>query len=332
MKEILVTGGCGYIGSNVVLSLLEAGHRVVVIDDLSTGFKSNLQQEVAFFEGDFADVQLLQEVFKKHQIDSIIHMAAKTSVHESVSKPFYYYEENTYKTAKLLEISARYGIARFIFSSTAAVYQDKAEGTIDEEWPVAPINPYGSSKLFAERMLRDIAGQQGISCVVLRYFNVAGANETLAVGCWKETVTTLIQKISQNLSQGDFSIDIFGNTYNTHDKTCIRDYIHVSDIAVAHRLALDYLNCNKQSVYEIFNLGYGDGLSVLQIVSLFEEVTGLTIERKIKAPRPGDMPRSVTNPSKTKKLLGWKPTYDKDHSKIIATELAWRKKIHACNG
>jgi UDP-glucose 4-epimerase len=324
-KTILVTGGAGYIGSHVVRQLGEAGEKVVVLDDLSTGFR----QAVLFGElvvGNTGDAACLDKLFSAHEIDTIMHFAAHTVVPESVSNPLKYYGNNTCASRTLLEFALRAGVKNVVFSSTAAVYGIPREGEASEDTPTAPINAYGMSKLMTEYMLRDVAAVNPLRYVALRYFNVAGSDPAGRIG-QSTPKATLLTKVACEVAVGKRPyVSIFGTDYPTPDGTGVRDYIHVEDLADAHLKALDYLRRGGEST--TLNCGYGRGYSVRELLDMVDKVAGHTIARKEEPRRAGDPPTLVARANRIRTTLGWQPRHD-DLAKIVSTSLAWERKLAA---
>ncbi len=294
---VLVTGGAGYIGSHMVLELLDAGETVVVLDNLSTGFRWAVPQEAAFVTGDVGDQALVSSIIDEHGIDSILHFAAKIVVPESVTDPLGYYFGNTVKTRALLETAVRKGIRNFIFSSTAAVYGNADEIPLHEGLAPAPINPYGRSKLMSEWMLEDAARAYGLRSVALRYFNVAGADPKGRSGQSTPAATHLIKVAAQAALGQRSHLDVFGTDYPTPDGTCVRDYVQVSDLARAHLAALNHLRGGGEST--VMNCGYGHGASVLEVVDVVKRVSGVDFRRAsrraVRATRRPSSPRSTAS-------------------------------------
>ncbi len=323
-KTILVTGGAGYIGSHVVKLLGQSNHyNIIVYDNLSTGNRESILSG-ELIEGDLADTHLLQKIFTSRKIDAVMHFAAFIEVGESVKNPIKYYNNNTCNALNLLKILTTHNTRNFIFSSTAAVYGAPENGIVTEQTPLSPINPYGQSKLFVEKILQDISAAGGINYIALRYFNVAGADIDGQLGQKYKNPTHLITRCLK-CAKGEFDkLEIFGTDYNTPDGTCIRDYIHVNDLAKAHIIALDYLFEKKMS--NIFNLGYGHGFSVKEVVDIAKKVTQKDFKVVETARREGDPPILLSDNSKIKKDLGWLPDYD-DLEFIIKTAWEWEKKL-----
>ncbi len=321
--SILVTGGAGYIGSHVVLGLLEAGEEVVVLDNLVTGFASAVPKEARFIKGDVGDQALVRRLLKEHRIASVMHFAASTVVPESVSNPFKYYVNNTVNSTTLIECCARAGIENFVFSSTAAVYGSGDGKPVSEEQPLNPESPYASSKLMTEWILRDAAAAYGFNYIALRYFNVAGADPRGRAGQSTANATHLIKVASQVVLGQRPCLEIYGDDYPTQDGTCIRDYIHVTDLANAHLTALDHLRTHKQN--GVYNCGYGKGYSVKEVVKAIESECGITLPVKIVGRRPGDPVSIVADSTRLRKELNWTPQHD-DLAFIVRTAVAWEER------
>ena len=323
--KVLVLGGAGYIGSHMVASLQSQNIASVVIDDLSTGF-ANSVAGVPFYQGDFANQELLQQVFKEHQIDAVMHFAASSQVGESVSDPEKYYFNNLCKTQVLLNNMCQHQVINIVFSSTAAVYGSPQQALINEQHPVAPMNPYGRSKLAVEWMLQDYASAYGIKAVCLRYFNAAGAAIDASNGERHDPETHLIPLVLQALSGRRQGIKIFGTDYATPDGTCIRDYIHILDLAQAHLLAMNWLLIQSSCTYRAFNLGNGAGFSVRQVIATAKEITGQHLNEEASARRVGDPAILVASAEQAKQVLDWKPQYTQ-LQEIITHAWAWEQKL-----
>ena len=322
-KSILVTGGAGYIGSHVVKQLDAAGERVVILDNLSTGFRSAVTHG-ELIEGDTGNSELVAKILKDYDVDTVMHFAAFTIVPESVSEPLKYYWNNTCSTRNLLEQCNIHGVKNFIFSSTAAVYGIPESGEITEESPTAPINPYGTSKLMSEMMLRDLSFATDLKHVALRYFNVAGSDPDGEIGQSTEKATLLIKVACEAAVGKRPSIAIYGTDYDTEDGTGIRDYIHVEDLANAHLNALTYLRDGGEST--TINVGYGHGYSVREVLDSVARVDGKPLNIKEEARRAGDPDQLVASVKKAKNVLKWTPKYD-DLDFIVKTSLEWEKKL-----
>lgn len=320
----LVSGGAGYIGSHVVRQLIAAGEKVIVLDNLSTGFKQAVTAGAELVVGDTGDQELVSELLKKYQIDSVLHFAAHTIVPESVSDPLKYYGNNTCCTRSLLACCRDAGVKHFIFSSTAAVYGIPESPMATEDTPNAPINPYGTSKLMSEWMLRDLSAATELRHVALRYFNVAGCSPDGQIGQSTRKATLLIKVACEVAVGSREKLLVFGTDYPTPDGTGVRDYIHVEDLADAHLKALDYLRKGGDST--TLNCGYGHGYSVKQVIDAVERVAGHKIKVEEIARRAGDPPSLVAKSDKAKSLLKWTPRFD-DLDLIVKTSLAWEQKL-----
>jgi UDP-glucose 4-epimerase len=307
-KEVLVVGGCGYIGSHMVECLLDSSFKVVVLDDLSTGYKDSLLGGELVL-GSCGDRILLDKLFTEHKFDAVLHFASFIQVGESVLNPDKYYRNNTLNTLVLIEAMKDYGVKKFIFSSSAAVFGNPVYIPIDEKHPCAPINPYGSSKYFVECLLRDFDTAYDFRSVVLRYFNAAGADPKSRIGERHNPETHLLPLALQfALGRNKSPLKIFGNDYDTPDGTCIRDYIHVSDLCDAHLLALNYLWQGGET--SSFNLGNGKGFSVQEIISMVNQVSGSEVSCKYENRRIGDPSVLIADSTRAREVLGWKPKFD----------------------
>ncbi|QRE74027.1 UDP-glucose 4-epimerase GalE [Methylobacterium aquaticum] len=322
---VLVTGGAGYIGSHMVLALIDAGHEeVVVLDDLSTGFDWALPPEVTLVRGDVADQTLVAETIRRHNIDALAHFAAKIVVPDSVSDPLGYYLANTVKSRALIEAAIGAGVRHVIFSSTAAVYGEPSVVPVPEDLAPNPINPYGRSKLMTEWMLEDAARAHGITYVVLRYFNVAGADPRGRSGQSTPNATHLIKVATQAALGRRERLEVFGTDYPTPDGSCLRDYIQVSDLAQAHLVALNHLRRGGESL--TLNCGYGRGYSVLEVIDVVKSVSGVDFPVKLSPRRPGDPSRIIAGADRIRAELGWVPQHD-DLREIVTQALAWEDAL-----
>lgn len=317
---ILVTGGAGYIGSVVVEDLLERGEKVVVLDNLSRGHRAAVPPEVAFYEGDIGDKNLISRIADENETDVCMHFSAWTAVGESVERPDIYYRNNTFQTTALLDALVENNVKKFVFSSTAAVFGEPQRIPIDETHPQQPTNPYGWSKFFVEKILESYDAAFGLKFVALRYFNACGATEKR--GEHHDPETHLIPLVLQAAQGKRESISIFGDDYATPDGTAIRDYIHVSDLSQAHLLALKHLRGGKDS--EFINLGNGQGFSVNEVIETARKITGKTIEAKSAPRRAGDPSRLVADAKKAREVLGWNPQFP-DLKPIIESAWAWHQ-------
>lgn len=323
--SVLVTGGAGYIGSHAVLALKDAGWDVAVIDNLTTGFRWAVPDDVPFYEGDIEDHALLARIFTEQDTRAIMHFAGSIVVPESVSDPLKYYHNNTAKTRILIEAAVKAGVPHFIFSSTAATYGVPQVEAVREDTPQKPINPYGWSKLMSEQMLGDVAAAHAINFCALRYFNVAGADPQARTGQSTAGATHLIKvALEAALGKRDH-VGVFGTDFDTPDGTGVRDYIHVSDLASAHVLALEELMANPDTSLTM-NCGYGRGFSVLEVLDAVDRVTGTTINRTLEGRRAGDPACLISDPALIRKTLPWEPQND-DLDVIIAHALAWERKL-----
>jgi len=322
---VLVTGGAGYIGSHAVLALLDGGYRVVVIDNLTTGFEWAVPKAATFAKGDIADQALVAKLIADHGIQAIIHFAGSIVVPESVENPLKYYENNTVKSRSLLESAVKGGVRHFIFSSTAATYGIPERVPVTEDSRTQPINPYGWSKLMTERMLADVAAAYPLNFCALRYFNVAGADPQGRSGQSTAGATHLIKVAVEAATGKRGHVSVYGTDYDTPDGTGVRDYIHVSDLAAAHVDALEKLIADPASSH-IMNCGYGRGFSVLEVLDAVDRVTNMKIERQIEARRAGDPDSLVAHNAKIMATLPWRPRLD-DLDTIVTHALAWERKL-----
>jgi UDP-glucose 4-epimerase len=323
--SVLVTGGAGYIGSHAVLALKDAGWHVAVIDNLSTGFRFAVPDDVPFYQGDIEDADLLARIFAEQDIRAIMHFAGSIVVPESVENPLKYYHNNTVKSRALIASAVEAGVPHFIFSSTAATYGIPERSPIAEDSPKEPINPYGWSKLMTERMLADTALAHPMNFCVLRYFNVAGADPKGRTGQSTAGATHLIKVAVEAALGKRKDVAVFGTDYPTPDGTGVRDYIHVSDLAAAHVLALEALVAEPQRSLTM-NCGYGHGFSVLEVLDAVDRVTNLKLSRVVAPRRAGDPAALISDPSRIRATLPWQPQYD-DLDVIIAHALAWERSL-----
>ncbi|MDY3132559.1 MAG: UDP-glucose 4-epimerase GalE [Campylobacter lanienae] len=328
--NILITGGAGYIGSHVLKALLEKNSdKITVIDNFYSGSRDALIAlesvgKFEFIKCDLADTDLLEEIFSTHKFDAIIHFAAYIEVFESMQNPLKYYLNNTANTANLINLALKFGVKKFIFSSTAATYGEPENGIVCENSPQNPINPYGNSKLMSEQILKDAAAANSdFKFGILRYFNVAGASLDGLIGQNYPNATHLIKVATQTITGKRANMSIFGRDYDTKDGTCIRDYIHIEDLADAHLAVLDYLDDNDS---DIFNVGYGHGFSVLEVINMAKKISGVGFEVMDAPRRLGDPAILIADSSKLRDLTSWKPKKDSLET-IISSALAWEKKI-----
>ncbi|MEO0412173.1 MAG: UDP-glucose 4-epimerase GalE [Pseudomonadota bacterium] len=325
-RNVLVTGGAGYIGSHAVLALQEAGARVSVVDNLVTGFRWAVDDNAAFFEADIGDGAAVTEILEKQEIQSVLHFAGSVVVPESVSDPLKYYRNNTANTRTLLEAAVSHGIEDFIFSSTAAVYGTPSVSQVCETTQTVPINPYGTSKLMTEMMLADVAQAHPLRYAALRYFNVAGADLKMRTGQSTKGATHLIKVAVQTALGRRDKMAMFGTDFDTVDGTGVRDYIHVSDLVSAHVAALEHLVSGQDKALTM-NLGYGRGASVKQVIDTVEKVTGLAVAHEAAPRRAGDPGELVSDVSKLKETLNWTPSHD-DLNVIVQTAFDWEKRLN----
>ena len=327
---VLVTGGAGYIGSHAVLALRDAGWPVAVIDNLTTGFRFAVPEDVAFYEGDIEDAALLARIFAEQATQAVMHFAGSIVVPESVENPLKYYHNNTVKSRALIEAAVAAGVPHVIFSSTAATYGIPEVSPVTEDTPRRPINPYGWSKLMTEQMLADTAAAHPLNYCTLRYFNVAGADPQGRSGQSTAGATHLI-KVAVEVALGKRdSVAVFGTDYATPDGTGVRDYIHVSDLAAAHVLALEALIADPARSLTM-NCGYGRGFSVLEVLDAVDRVTNRRIERVLAGRRAGDPDSLISDPSLLRATLPWRPQHDK-LDEIVAHALAWERKLSDMRG
>jgi UDP-glucose 4-epimerase len=322
--SVLVTGGAGYIGSHMVLELLDSGESVVVLDNLSTGFRWAVPANATLVVGDVGDQELVRSIVRKHGVKAIIHFAGSIVVPESVADPLGYYHNNTVKSRALMEVAVEMGIENFIFSSTAAVYGNPKENPVREDAELRPMSPYGSSKLMTEIMLADTARAHNFRYVALRYFNVAGADPKGRSGQSTPNATHLIKVACETALGLRPFMEVFGTDYDTPDGTCIRDYIHVTDLVRAHMTALRHLRDGGES--DIYNCGYSNGFSVLQVIDAVKRASGADFDVRLAARRPGDPAAIVAASDKIRVQLGWRPMHD-NLDTIAVQALAWETHL-----
>ncbi len=321
---VLVTGGAGYIGSHTVHALNDAGERVVVLDNLSTGFAAALPKGMLPVVGDVGDKALVAALIEAHRVETVIHFAGSTIVPESLRDPLGYYRNNTANSRILMEAAIQGGVRKFIFSSTAAVYGNPARVPVAEDDPTEPLSPYGWSKLMTEQMLHDAGVAHGLRHVILRYFNVAGADPRMRTGLSTVGATHLIKLAVEAALGRRPRIEVYGTDYPTQDGTCIRDFIHVSDLARAHLAALDYLRCDGAST--TLNCGYGHGYSVRDVIDAVGRAAGCELKVHFAARRDGDIVASVANTDRIRGTLDWTPELD-DLDAIVTHALAWERHL-----
>ena len=319
---ILVCGGAGYIGSHAVHALVEKGEQVVIVDNLQTGHRGALNPAAKFYEGDIRDATVLDKIFTENKIEAVIHFAANSLVGESMEKPLLYFNNNVYGMQVLLEAMVRHGVDKIVFSSTAATYGEPKRVPIHEDDETCPTNTYGETKLTMEKMMKWVSRANGVRYVSLRYFNAAGALPDGSIGEDHKTETHLIPLILQVPTGRRDHITVFGDDYPTPDGTCLRDYIHVVDLADAHVLALEYLR--KGGASDIFNLGNGQGFSVKEMIAAAEKATGRSIKVEIGARRAGDPAQLIASSEKARTVLGWKPQFT-DVEQVIGTAWKWHE-------
>lgn len=321
---MLVTGGAGYIGSHFVLACRDDNRDIVVLDDLSTGFRDAIPPDVPFVRGDCGDRALLENISKTYGITAVVHFAGKVVVPESISDPLGYYDTNTIKTRSLLAHCVAFGIGNFVFSSTAAVYGPPASPSVTEAAPTLPISPYGRSKLMVEWMLADAAQAHNLHYAALRYFNVAGADPDGRCGLRSPNATHLLKRVCEVAVGNRPFIEIYGNDYETPDGTCIRDFIHVTDLTEAHLLAIDYLAFEKSSI--ILNCGYGVGTSVQQAITVTSEHIGQSLPFRIRNRRIGDIPSIIADTTLLERTFDWAPKYN-DLAILLDTAIRYEKRF-----
>ena len=325
---VLVTGGAGYIGSHMVLNLVDNGVETVVLDNLVTGFDWAVDDRAKLVNGNIGDTDFVTNLIKTEKIEEIVHFAGSVIVPESVKDPLKYYANNTCASRNLIEAAVHGGVERFVFSSTAAVYGMTGLEPVSEDMPLSPMSPYGRSKLMTEHMLADIAAAHDMVYGVLRYFNVAGADPKKRSGQSTKAATHLIKVAAQTALGARDHLEVYGTDYPTPDGTCIRDYIHVSDLVEAHTLLLENLRNNKQSL--TLNCGYGHGFSVREVVDVVKEVSGVDFEVREVARRAGDPPAIVAGAKRIREQLDWQPRHN-DLSEIVRAALDWEKYLRTRN-
>jgi UDP-glucose 4-epimerase len=319
--KVLVTGGAGYIGSHVVRQLAQAGHDIVVFDNLSTGYRWAVTAG-ELVVGDLGDIAAIDTLFTNHKFEAVLHFAANIVVPESVTNPLKYYGNNARNTLNLLQAIEKYKIPYMVFSSTAAVYGMPEQMVLTEDLPLAPINPYGASKMMSERMITDLAAATNLNFVILRYFNVAGANPDGLLGQATPEATHLIKVACECVTGQRTGMSVFGTDYDTRDGTCIRDYIHVEDLAKAHVMALNYMSGGGES--RILNCGYGRGFTVQEVIDVVKQQSGVDFPVSETGRRAGDPAALMADNTRIKETLGWKPDFD-NLGTIVGTALAWEE-------
>lgn len=326
MKNILVTGGAGFIGGQACHSLVDSGFNVSIIDNLSTGSDKFLPKSVRFFKEDLKNIDSINEIFKNNNFDAVLHFASSIKNDESTLEPLNYYKNNTINTLNLLDNMVKYNIKNLIFSSSASVYGAPKvnKGKFKENYPTNPLTPYGYSKMFSERFIIDICSREKINAIILRYFNVAGADLKYRTGQITNNSEHLIKVICKYLTGKLDKLYVFGNNYKTKDGTCVRDYLHVQDLINAHLLSLNYLLKSKNNYVEIFNCGSQNGYSVLEVIRETEHIIQNKITFSIEKRRKGDPESLIADSRKIKKMLGWKIKHNL--SRIILDSLNWEKK------
>jgi len=322
--SVLVAGGAGYIGSHMVCELVDRGEQVAVLDDLSTGFEWAVSPEAELVIGDVGDRVLLDRLIKSRAVDTIMHFAGSIVVPDSVADPLGYYLNNTVKSRELIAAAVTGGVERFVFSSTSAVYGSPETIPVTEATPLDPMSPYGASKAMTERMLADAGIAYGLRSVVLRYFNVAGADPKGRTGQSTRGATHILKVAIEAATGQRDHVAVFGTDYDTPDGTGVRDYIHVTDLVRAHAAALDHLCRGGEGL--VLNCGYGRGYSVLELLDAVQRVTGRPLDIRARARRPGDVPAMVAAADKIRGILGWTPQYD-DLDTIVADALAWETQL-----
>ena len=327
--SVLVTGGAGYIGSHMALELLDAGERVVVLDNLSTGLAGAVPKQAEFIQGDVGDQSLVRRIIESRGIESIIHFAGSVVVPDSVADPLGYYLNNTVKSRALIETAVECGVRHFIFSSTAAVYGMTGDLPVAEDAPLAPLSPYGSSKRMTEIMLADTARAHDLRYVALRYFNVAGADPQGRAGQSTPRATHLIKVACETALGKRSHMEVFGTDYPTRDGTCIRDYIHVTDLTLAHLAALRHLRAGGASV--VLNCGYGRGYSVLEVTAAVKRACARDFEVRLAPRRPGDPAVVIAATERIRQVLGWVPQHDRLDA-IVSQALRWEERLSGADG
>lgn len=322
--SVLVTGGAGFIGSHITHKLIQAGYEPIVIDDLSSGFEEAIPKGVPLHRGNIGDSRFLESFFANHKVDSVIHCAASVNVNESVNNPSKYYQNNVAHSIHFLKSCIKAKVKSFLFSSSAAVYGNPEEKVIREITPTSPINPYGESKLMFEKVLHDTSLSLSMNYVILRYFNVAGADTGGQIGQSTKNCCHLIKVACETVCGQREYIKIYGTDYPTYDGTCIRDFIHVEDLAITHILALEYLNQKNPS--EVFNCGYGRGFSVRDVLEAVKHVSGVDFNIIEAERRDGDPVQLIADSQKIKQVLGWSPEFNDLHT-ICRSALNWERKL-----
>jgi UDP-glucose 4-epimerase len=322
--SVLVSGGAGYIGSQMVLDLVDRGEKVAVLDDLSTGFDWSVASQAELVIGDVGDRVLLDRIMNTRQVETVMHFAGSVVVPDSVADPLGYYLNNTVKSRELIAAAVSNGVDNFVFSSTSAVYGIPAEIPVTEDAPLDPLSPYGASKAMTERMLADSALAYGLRSVVLRYFNVAGADPEARVGQSTRGATHILKVAIEAATGQRDHVAVFGTDYDTPDGTGVRDYIHVADLVSAHSVALDHLRAGGENL--VLNCGYGRGYSVLDLLDAVQRVSGRTLDIRARDRRPGDVPVMVAAADRIREKLAWEPRYD-DIDVIVRHALAWENKL-----